>query len=222
MPNLADLIQQTAKYVRSRMSGDPSGHDWWHIHRVWQTAIYLADREGADRGVVELAALLHDIADWKFAGGDEQAGPAAARQWLESLSADAEQVDHVCEIIGTLSFKGAGVRTPMRTIEGQVVQDADRLDAIGAVGIARCFAFGGHKNRLIHDPDQPPELHQSFAAYKKNSGPSLNHFPEKLLLLKDRINTASAQQLADERHAFMEQYLAQFHREWNCETSPSV
>ena len=210
------LIDRTVDYVRQKMSGDSSGHDWWHIDRVWRTARMLAEAEGANVEIVELAALLHDIADWKFAGGDEDAGPRAARDWLSSQQADESTIEHVCEIIATLSFKGAGVRTPMRTLEGQCVQDADRLDAIGAVGIARCFAFGGAKGRLMHDPEISPEMHQSFAAYKKNAGPSVNHFYEKLLLLKDRINTATARRLAEERHRFMEQFLAQFFKEWDC------
>ncbi len=217
---MADHIRRTAEHVRQRMGQDSSGHDWWHIERVWQTAVELADAENANRYVVELAALLHDIADWKFADGDEQAGPQAARIWLSSLGVDAATVEHVCEIIATLSFKGAGVRTPMRTVEGAVVQDADRLDAIGAVGIARCFAYGGAKQRAMVDPEQLPEMHQSFAAYKKNSGPSINHFYEKLLLLRDRMNTASAKRMADERHRFMEAFLAQFFRE--CRSEPPV
>lgn len=210
------LIDRTVEFVRQKMSGDSSGHDWWHIDRVWRTARILAEAEGAEREVVELAALLHDIADWKFAGGDESAGPKAARDWLSSQQVSEKTIEHVCDIIATLSFKGAGVQTPMRTLEGQCVQDADRLDAIGAVGIARCFAFGGAKGRLMHDPEVSPEMHQSFAAYKKNAGPSINHFYEKLLLLKDRINTATARRLAEERHAFMEQFLQQFFAEWDC------
>lgn len=210
------LIHRTVDYVRHKMSGDSSGHDWWHIDRVWRTARMLADAEGADREVVELAALLHDIADWKFAGGDEHAGPRAARDWLLSQQVAESTIEHVCEIIATLSFKGAGVPTPMRTLEGQCVQDADRLDAIGAVGIARCFAFGGAKGRLMHDPEVPPEMHQSFAAYKKNAGPSINHFYEKLLLLQDRMNTPTARRLAKQRHTFMEQFLQQFFNEWDC------
>ncbi len=211
-----NLIDRTVDYVRQKMSGDSSGHDWWHIDRVWRTARMLADAEGADREVVELAALLHDLADWKFAGGDESAGPRAARDWLSSLQVAESTIEHVSDIIATLSFKGAGVQTPMRTLEGQCVQDADRLDAIGAVGIARCFAFGGAKGRLMHDPEVSPEMHESFAAYKKNSGPSINHFYEKLLLLKDRINTATARRLAEQRHVFMEQFLQQFFAEWEC------
>lgn len=177
--------------------------------------MYLAEQESADSFVVELAALLHDIADWKFHDGDETAGPNAARSWLSECDVESEYIDQVCDIIATLSFKGAGVATPMRAIEGKVVQDADRLDAIGAVGIARCFAFGGAKGRLIHDPESPAELHDSFEAYKSKSGPSINHFYEKLLLLKDRMNTTTGKELAEQRHAFLESYLQQFFAEWN-------
>ncbi len=208
------LIQQTAAYVREALSGDSAGHDWWHVYRVWQTARQIGQEEGADGVVVELAALLHDVADWKFAGGDETAGPRAARAWLEPLGVDAATVDHVCEIIATLSFKGAGVPTPMRTVEGAVVQDADRLDALGAVGIARAFAYGGHAGRALYDPTAPPQPHDSFAAYKAGTGSTINHFYEKLLLLQERMNTPTARRLAAARHAFMEQYLARFFQEW--------
>ena len=211
------VITRAADHVRELLAGDSSGHDWWHIWRVWQNARRIGRDEGADLFVVELAALLHDIADWKFHGGDETAGPRAARAWLVEQQVDAATIDHVCEIIATLSFKGAGVPTPMRTLEGKVVQDADRLDAIGAIGIARAFAYGGHKGRAIYDPDQPPQPHASFEAYKKNVGPTINHFYEKLLLLKDLLNTAAAKRLAAERHAFMEQFLNQFYGEWNAE-----
>ena len=196
------------------MEGDSSGHDWWHVWRVWQTARNLAHEEGADLEVVELAALLHDVADWKFAGGDETAGPAAARVWLEAAGASEPLIAHVEQIVADLSFKGAGVATPMHSLEGQVVQDADRLDAIGAVGIARAFAYGGHKGRILYDPAVRPEQHDSFAAYKRNNGPTINHFYEKLLLLADRMNTTAAKRLASERHALMEDFLAHFYREW--------
>jgi uncharacterized protein len=212
---IEDVVQQSRVHVRKLLADDSAGHDWHHIDRVTRTALAIGREEGADAVVVELAALLHDIADWKFAGGDEMAGPAAAREWLERLETPAGVVDHVCDIIATLSFKGAGVATPMRTIEGQCVQDADRLDALGAIGIARAFAYGGYKGRLLYDPSVPPQLHESFEAYKKNTGPTLNHFYEKLLLLKDRMNTRTGRRLADERHRFMEDYLAQFLAEWN-------
>jgi uncharacterized protein len=212
-----DILEATADHIRNLLAGDSSGHDWHHIERVWKTAVTIGRGEHADLFVVQLAALLHDIADWKFHGGDDTAGPRAARAWLERFNVDESIIEHVCEIIATLSFKGAGVATPMRTIEGQCVQDADRLDAIGAVGIARAFAYGGHKGRALYDPAVPPTPHASFGAYKTNAGPTINHFYEKLLLLKDRMNTAVGRQLAAERHKFMEQYLTQFFAEWSGE-----
>ncbi len=207
------IIEQTQKFVRQRLEGDGSGHDWWHIERVRNMAVTLGREENADLFIVELGALLHDIADWKF-HDDLEAGPRAAREWLESLNAEPSAVDHVHEIVRDISFKGAGVKTDMRTLEGRIVQDADRLDAMGAIGIARAFAYGGHKNRVMHDPSQKPERHETFAAYRKNAGATINHFYEKLLLLKDRMNTASAKRMAEERHRFMEEYLERFHREW--------
>jgi uncharacterized protein len=214
MLNERDIIQQTAEHVRELLSGEGSGHDWFHIQRVCRTALAMANDEHADLLVVELAALLHDVADWKFAGGDHEAGPREARAWLVSLGAPETVIDHVCEIIAGLSFKGAGVATTMRTLEGQVVQDADRLDALGAIGIARAFAYGGHKGRALYDPAVAPESHDSFEAYKKSTGPTINHFYEKLLLLEDRMNTASGKRLAAARHVFMERYLEQFFAEW--------
>ncbi len=212
------LIGRTRAHVERALSGDGSGHDWWHVHRVWSLAKTLADAEGAGRTVVELAALLHDIGDWKFHGGDETVGPARAAEWLTGAGADPQTVSDVVEIVSGISFKGAGVPTPMRTLEGQVVQDADRLDAIGAMGIARAFAYGGHANRLIYDPGQPPVMHQSFEQYKKSGGHTINHFYEKLLLLKDRMNTAAGKKIAGERHRFMEIYLERFFKEWNGES----
>lgn len=195
------LIEKTRLYVEKELAGDGSGHDWWHVYRVWSIAKKIAQKENADQTIVELAALLHDIADWKFNDGDESAGPGL--------------VDEVCEIISTLSYKGAGVATPMRTIEGKIVQDADRLDAIGAVGIARTFAYGGNKNRLMYHPEEAPVMHESFEHYKNNKGHTINHFHEKLLLLKDRMNTESAKKLAEQRHLFMKNYLDRFHKEWD-------
>ena len=211
----SNILQLTAAHVRQTLSGDSSGHDWWHIDRVRRNSLIIAREEDADLFVTELAALLHDIADWKFHGGDDTAGPRAAREWLVRCEADPAVIDQVCEIVATLSFKGAGVATEMQTLEGRCVQDGDRLDAIGAVGIARAFAFGGHFGRAMYDPDVPPELHQSFAAYKQKGGPTINHFYEKLLLLKDRMQTATGTRLAQERHQFMETFLAQFFAEWN-------
>lgn len=209
------IFDQTREHIRRLLADDSAGHDWHHIDRVCRTALTIAREEQADLVVVELAALLHDIADWKFADGDDEAGPKAAQKWLESLQAPGEVIDHVCDIIASLSFKGAGVSTPMRTIEGECVQDADRLDALGAIGIGRAFAYGGYKGRLMYDPAVPPQMHESFEAYKKNTGPTLNHFYEKLLLLKDRMNTATGKRLAAARHAYMEGFLEQFLAEWN-------
>lgn len=203
--------------MRARMEGEGSGHDWWHVHRVRNVALRLAEEEGADPFVVELAALLHDVADHKFHGGDETAGPRAAREWLEGLGVDEPAVAHVSAIVAELSFRGAGVPTPMSTREGEVVQDADRLDAIGAIGVARTFAFGGSRGRPLHDPEAVPEAHGSFEAYKASRGPTVNHFHEKLLLLRDRMNTRAARRVAEERHRFMEAFLERFHREWDAE-----
>lgn len=216
-PGESDIIARTADHVRRLHERDSSGHDWWHVYRVWQTALRLGRAEQANLHVVQLAALLHDIADWKFQGGDETAGPRAAREWLAALAEPEATIDHVCQIIAQVSFKGAGVATPMATLEGRVVQDADRLDAIGAIGVARAFAYGGHAGRALYDPGVPPVQHDSFAAYKKNNGPTLNHFYEKLLLLKERMNTVAGRRLAERRHRFMEQFVAQFLAEWNGE-----
>jgi len=211
----ADVLARTEAHVRQAMSGEGTGHDWWHIHRVRQTALRLAREEGADPYVVELAALLHDIADHKFHGGDETAGPRAARAWLDWLGVDEGVIEHVAAIIAGLSFKGAGVDTTLATIEGRVVQDADRLDAIGAIGVARAFAYGGSRGRALHEPEIAPEAHGSFEAYKASTGPTINHFHEKLLLLRDRMNTESARRVAEGRHRYMEDFLARFHAEWD-------
>lgn len=210
----SQILLKTEAFIREKLAGDSSGHDWWHIDRVRRNAVHIARDEGADLYVVELAALLHDVADWKFHGGDDSIGPRTARDWLTRQEVDPTVIDHVCEIIATVSFKGAGVATEMSTIEGKCVQDGDRLDAIGAVGIARAFAFGGHFGRAMYDPEVPPEQHQTFAAYKSKGGPTINHFYEKLLLLKDRMQTATGRRLATERHQFMEQFLDQFFGEW--------
>jgi len=214
------LIQATETMVRGRLADDATGHDWFHTDRVRRLALRIAATEAAtgaalDVLVIELAALLHDIDDWKFAGGDETAGPRAATTWLTAHGAEPATTTHIAEIVATLSFKGAGVPTPMRTPEGAIVQDADRLDAIGAIGIARTFAYGGSVGAPMHDPDIPPHGHDSFAAYKANRGTTINHFPEKLLLLRDRMNTPTARRLAAGRHRVMETFLAQFMAEWD-------
>jgi uncharacterized protein len=211
------IINVTAAHIREKFLGEGSGHDWWHIYRVWQTALHIAGVEDADLYIVQLGALLHDIADWKFHDGDDRIGSTQARAWLTAQGADNATIDHVVGIVDHISFKGAGVATPMPTLEGQIVQDADRLDAIGAIGIARAFAYGGAKSRVMHDPDTAPVQHESFAAYKTAHGTTINHFYEKLLLLKDRMNTAEGRRMAEARHAFMEGFLNQFHAEWEGE-----
>ncbi|MFA6263625.1 MAG: HD domain-containing protein [Candidatus Babeliales bacterium] len=206
------IIEQTATFVRSRMYGESSGHDWWHAERVWKNALYLCRYEQADTFTVQLAALLHDIADWKFHNGDSEVGPSVAREFLNTQKVENTIIDHVCEIMRTMSFKGEGVPSPMRTIEGKIVQDADRLDAMGAIGIARTFAFGGQTNREIYNPDVAPIKNATTEQYKKK-GHSINHFYEKLFLLKDLMNTTTGRKLAEERHAFMELYLEAFFKE---------
>ena len=213
------LIERVAERVKAKFSAESSGHDWHHIRRVWQLAREIAANEGADQEVVELGALLHDIADWKFHGGDDTKGPQEAERLLRQEGASQRIIDQVVDIVATISFKGAGVSSKMKTLEGECVQDADRLDAIGAIGIARCFAYGGQAGRLMHDPDIPPVMHTSADAYKAAKGTSLNHFYEKLFLLKDRMNTISGRALAEERHQYMKSFVARFLEEWGAETA---
>jgi uncharacterized protein len=210
----ANLIARVAAHIQARFSGEGSGHDWHHIDRVRRLARRIATVEGADPEIAELAALVHDIADWKFHGGDDAIGPREAERLLTEEGAPAEVIAAVVEIVRSISFKGAGVHSAMRTLEGQCVQDADRLDAIGAIGIARCFAYGGHAGRPLYDPAVPPVMHASAEEYKSANGPSLNHFYEKLFLLKERMNTASGRKLAEERHQFMESFVSRFLQEW--------
>lgn len=214
------VVEATVAFVRDLFRAEATGHDWWHIFRVWKTACLIGEAEGADLFTVQLGALLHDVADWKFHGGDDGAGPRKAREWLESRKVPETAIAHVCTIIREVTFKGAGVPTPASSLEGMVVQDADRLDALGAMGIARAFAYGGYKGHPMHDPEMPPRLHASFEDYKKSRGTTINHFYEKLLLLKDRMHTETARRLAEERHAFMEAYLRQFFREWEADGQP--
>ena len=210
------IIQQTAEFIRKEFSGDSSGHDWWHIYRVWKNANAICGIEKADAFIVQLAALLHDLDDWKFnETGDET--PHRARAWLDSCSVDPVTAEAVCRIIRHISYKGAGVENKMDSLEGFVVQDADRLDAIGAIGIGRAFAYGGYRNRMMYDPDSPPQMHASFEEYKNSKSATVNHFHEKLLLLKDRMNTQTAKRIAEERHEVMLKFLEQFMREWDGE-----
>jgi uncharacterized protein len=211
---MESILTQTEDYVRGVLDGEGSGHDWWHIVRVRKNAIRIGAAEDVDLFVVQLASLLHDLDDYKLQTPEASDDPARARGWMRSLNIRSEVEDHICEIIAGISFKGSRVATPMRTREGMVVQDADRLDAIGAIGVARAFTYGGSKGREIYNPTIRPECHNSFEEYKKNKGPSLNHFQEKLLLLKDLMNTRTAKTIAEERHRFMEQYVERFLREW--------
>ncbi|MGB6035848.1 MAG: HD domain-containing protein [Cryomorphaceae bacterium] len=208
------LKQIIESFIRKTFEGEATGHDWHHIDRVRKVALKLAESECANMEVVELAALLHDIADHKFHDHDLAAGPAKAKAIILEYGGTQELADRVSTIISETSFKGAGVETPVSSIESAVVQDADRLDAIGAIGIARTFAYGGHRNQPIYDPELEPTLHGDFEAYAKTRTSTVNHFYEKLLLLKDRMNTESGKRMAEERHAFMESFLGQFHGEW--------
>jgi len=200
--------------MRETLAGDASGHDPWHVQRVRRAALHIGRGEGADLYVVELAALLHDIADSKFHDGDEEIGPRRAMEWLASLGVEPVVVEQVGAIVRDLSFRGAGVEQRELTLEGQAVQDADRLDAIGAIGVGRAFAYGGHKGRPLYDPAIPPEAHATAERYKSNRSPTLNHFHEKLLLLKDRLNTPTARALAERRHQFLEEFVERFLEEW--------
>ncbi|MBI3857112.1 MAG: HD domain-containing protein [Planctomycetes bacterium] len=210
------LVTRAAAAVRRAMEGEGSGHDWWHVSRVWRMAERLARTEPkADRRVVALGALLHDLGDWKFHGGDEEAAPREAGRLLRKLGAEAATIARVQQVCREVSFKGAGVADRPTSLETRIVQDADRLDAIGAIGVARTFAYGGAKGRSIYDPDEKPVLHRTFAAYKKSRGHTINHFYEKLLLLKDRLHTREARRIARHRHAFLVAFLKRFNREWN-------
>jgi uncharacterized protein len=209
-----NIIAATAAHVQQLLQGEGSGHDWWHIYRVWNNAKLIASTEVADLFIVELAALLHDIGDHKFHDGNESVGPEMAASWLSQYNLPHYVVEHITTIIRDVSFKGAGTSSEMKSKEGCIVQDADRLDAIGAIGIARTFAYGGHKNRELYNPGVHPEMHTNFESYKASTAPTINHFYEKLLLLKDRMHTETAQKIAAERHSFMEQFLEQFYAEW--------
>lgn len=207
------LVLRTARYAEKTLGTEATGHDWLHVERVWLNARAIGKGSKADMFVVELAALLHDIADWKFHGGDHTAGPRKARAWLEKLGVDPAVVEHVASIVANISFKGAKVRNKITTLEGKIVQDADRLDAMGAIGIARAFAYGGAKGREIYNPAVKPVLHDSPESYTSNTSPTISHFYEKLLLLKGLMNTANGRRLAHSRHVFMARFLRQFHAE---------
>ncbi|KAA9023809.1 HD domain-containing protein [Niallia endozanthoxylica] len=216
-----DSVKLTKEFVKQKLSGDSSGHDWWHIERVYANSLQIMHEttEAVQKEVIELAALLHDIADWKFHDGDETIGPKIVREWLESLQVDEEVITHVCQIVKDISFKGAKVQVAMKSLEGQIVQDADRLDALGAIGIARTFAYGGLRGRELYNPLIEPKIHETAEDYKSQQTTTINHFFEKLLLLRDRMNTPAAKNLANERHEYMVEFLENFFHESHQENS---
>ncbi len=214
----AELVEETITFVKETLQHAEGGHDWFHIQRVFNNSILIAKTEKVDLLVTSLGALLHDIADAKFHDGDESVGPIMAKAFLESLEVDKKTINHVVKIIIHISYKNSlekGNKNKFNSLELQVVQDADRLDAIGAIGIARAFNYGGFKNRAMHNPDIPPNLKMSKEEYKKSKAPTINHFYEKLLLLKDKMNTKTGKQLAEQRHQYMLDFLEQFYQEWN-------
>ena len=211
------IIQSTIDFVKSSLKDAEGGHDWFHIERVYNNARHIASLEKADPLVVALGALLHDIADSKFHNGDEEIGPRLAKEYLQQQQVDSEVIEHVVKIIENVSFKGGKVSRDFSSIELDIVQDADRLDALGAIGIARTFNYGGFKGRALYDPQIPPNLDMTKEEYKASTAPTINHFYEKLLLLKDRMNTRTGREMAEERHRFMEVFLEQFYREWKGE-----
>ncbi|WP_291403066.1 HD domain-containing protein [Daejeonella sp.] len=210
-----DIIKQTVEFVKESLKGAESGHDWWHIERVWNNAKLLIKSEEVDPFIVELAALLHDIADSKFHDGDEEIGPKKAGEYLKCIGIEDSQIVHIQQIIRNMSFKASLGTLNFSSKEMEVVQDADRLDAIGAIGIARAFTYGGFKNRELYNPEIPPALNMTKEEYKSSNAPTINHFYEKLLLLKDKMNTPTGLRIAEERHQFMLTYLEQFYNEWN-------
>ncbi len=209
------LLDSTVDFVKNILQNAEGGHDWWHTYRVWKTAQLISKSEKADTEIVELAALLHDIADAKFHNGDENLGARIAEDFLHAHNFDATKTEHIGKIIRNMSFKGGNVHAKFNSLEMQIVQDADRLDAIGAIGIARAFNYGGFRNRAMYDPNIFPQMNMSPEEYRKSSAPTINHFYEKLLLLKNRMNTQSGKLLAEQRHQFMENFLTQFFAEWN-------
>lgn len=209
-----DIIADTVLFVKKQLTGAEGGHDWFHIERVYRNALLIAADVNCDLLVVKLAALLHDIADSKFHNGDETVGPKRATEFLQLKQVDSNTIEHVVKIIENISFKGGNVIQNFDSVELQIVQDADRLDAIGAVGIARAFNYGGFKGRALYDPEIKPRFEMNREEYKKSDGPTVNHFYEKLLKLSSKMNTDSAKQIAAQRHEFLELFLTQFYDEW--------
>jgi len=217
MADKSEFILSTVDFVKTSLANAEGGHDWWHIYRVWKTAKHIAQYEKVDMFIVELGALLHDIADSKFHDGNEEIGPQRARNFLQSLDVEENVIIHIENIINNISFKGGKQQQQFKSPELDIIQDADRLDALGAVGIARTFNYGGFKGREIYNPEIKPNLNLSKEEYKKSEAPTLNHFYEKLLLLKDRMNTTTGRRMAESRHLFMITYLDQFFKEWDGE-----
>ncbi|MFZ4678573.1 MAG: HD domain-containing protein [Flavobacterium sp.] len=211
------IIDKTIHFVKEKLENAEGGHDWFHIERVYKNSILIAKEEDCDIMVVKLGALFHDIADSKFHDGDETIGPKTARAFLESENVFEETINHVINIIENISFKGGNFENKFSSKELEIVQDADRLDAIGAIGIARTFNYGGFKNRALYNPSIAPNLNMSKEEYKNSNSPTLNHFYEKLLLLKDKMNTPSGKKIAEARHQYMENFLSQFYAEWEGE-----
>ncbi len=214
---MMSLIDKTIVFVKEKLKNAEGGHDWFHIERVYKNSLLIAREEVCDMTVVQLGALLHDIADSKFHDGDETVGPKTARTFLESQNVEETIIRHVIHIIENISFKGGNFEKKFTSKELEIVQDADRLDALGAIGIARCFNYGGFKNRALYNPEILPQLNMSKEEYKNSASPTLNHFYEKLLLLKDKMNTPSGKKIAEARHHYMEDFLSQFLAEWNGE-----
>lgn len=215
--NYSEIINKTILFVKEKLENAEGGHDWFHIERVYRNALLIADGEVCDLTVVKLGALLHDIADSKFHDGDETIGPKLAQEFLASNDVDEATIQHVIDIIENISFKGGNTEKTFSSIELDIVQDADRLDAIGAIGIARAFNYGGFKNRPLYNPNIAPNLRMSKEEYKNSQAPTINHFYEKLLLLKDKMNTETGKLIAQERHLYMEGFLSQFYAEWDGE-----
>ena len=210
-------ITLTINFVKEKLEGAEAGHDWFHIERVWKLSKKIAEKEGGNLEVIELSALLHDIADPKFHNGDETLALKISKNFLEEIHVDGELIEQVLFVIKNISFKNRAEAPENPPLELQIVQDADRLDAIGAIGIARTFNFGGFKNNLMYHPEIKPNLGMNKEEYKKSNGTTINHFYEKLLLLKDLMNTETAKKIASERHNFMLQFLDEFYKEWNVE-----
>lgn len=220
--NKSDIINKTILFVKETLKGAEGGHDWWHIYRVWKNSKLINETEQAGSFIIELGALLHDIADSKFYDGNEEIGPQKARVFLESLSVNEGDIEHIVNIIQNISYKGGNFKQNFQSSELDIIQDADRLDAIGAIGIARTFNYGGFKNRELYNPEIPPQLNMSKEEYKNSTAPTINHFYEKLLLLKDKMNTQTGKEIAQQRHLFMKQYLEQFYNEWEGEQKSNL